>query len=55
MENGGAKSGVIMEHYGDILFKLGEESKALNQWNKAKELGDRSDELLEKIKSSKLP
>lgn len=55
MENGGAKSGVIMEHYGDILFKLGEESKALNQWNKAKELGDHSDELLEKIKSSKLP
>lgn len=55
IENGGAKSGVIVEHYGDILFKLGEEGKALEQWNKAKELGDYSKQLLNKIESKKLP
>lgn len=55
MENGGAKSGVIVEHYGDILFKLGEEEKALHQWNLALELGDHSHELPEKIKAKKLP
>jgi tetratricopeptide (TPR) repeat protein len=55
LKNGGDKSGVIVEHYGDILFKLGEEAKALDQWNLALELGDHSDELPEKIKAKKLP
>lgn len=55
MENGGQKSGVIVEHYGDILFKLGEESKALEQWNIALELGDHSDELAQKVEMKKLP
>lgn len=27
------------EHYGDILFKLGEEDKAVEQWRKAKSMG----------------
>ena len=34
------------EHYGDILFKLGEEDKAVEQWRKAKSLG--GDESLDK-------
>ena len=55
MKNGGDKSGVIVEHYGDILFKLGEEEKALEQWRIALELGDHSDELIEKIERKKLP
>ena len=55
MKNGGDKSGVIVEHYGDILFKLGEEAKALEQWKIALELGDHSDELTEKVESKKLP
>lgn len=55
MKNGGEKSGVIVEHYGDILFKLGEEAKALEQWKIALELGDHSDELTEKVERKKLP
>jgi len=55
MKNGGEKSGVIVEHYGDILFKLGEEAKALEQWKIALELGDHSEELSEKVESKKLP
>lgn len=54
LKNGGEKSGVIVEHYGDILFKLGEEAKALEQWKMALELGDHSDELPEKIEKKKL-
>ena len=53
--NGGDKSGVIVEHYGDILFKRGETKKALEQWKRALELGDHSDDLGKKIKSEKLP
>ncbi len=55
LENGGDKSGVIVEHYGDILFKLGEEAKALEQWELALQLGDHSDELAKKVETKKLP
>ena len=55
LENGGDKSGVIVEHYGDILFKLGEEAKALEQWELALQLGDHSDELTKKVETKKLP
>jgi tetratricopeptide (TPR) repeat protein len=55
IKNGGEKSGVIVEHYGDILFRLGEEVKAVEQWELASELGDHSKELPEKLKSKKLP
>ncbi len=44
------KSGVLFEHYGDILYMLGEKEEALKQWEKAKEIGDHSDLLDEKIK-----
>ncbi|HAP69715.1 MAG TPA: hypothetical protein DCR04_08320, partial [Flavobacteriales bacterium] len=52
---GGASSGVIVEHYGDILYKMGETTKAMEQWKLALELGDHSDELPVKIKGKKLP
>lgn len=55
LENGGDKSGVIVEHYGDILFKLGEEAKAIEQWELALQLGDHSDELAKKVETKKLP
>ncbi|WP_163381695.1 tetratricopeptide repeat protein [Cyclobacterium sp. SYSU L10401] len=44
-------SGVILEHYGDILFKLGEEDAALKYWNKAKEMKETSEFLTLKIKN----
>jgi tetratricopeptide (TPR) repeat protein len=47
--NGGEKNAVILEHYGDILFKLNEKNKALEYWIKAKEAGKGSDFLEKKI------
>jgi hypothetical protein len=55
IEGGGSTSGVIVEHYGDILFKLGELDKAMEQWKLALTLEDHSDELTDKIEGVKLP
>jgi predicted Zn-dependent protease len=51
---GGDKSAVIIEHLGDILFKLGETEEAIKQWKKAKETGKGTDLLDKKIKENKL-
>jgi tetratricopeptide (TPR) repeat protein len=53
IKNGGDKNGVIVEHYGDILFMLGQKQEALEQWKKALEKGDGSDFLSEKIKQER--
>ena len=47
-------NGEINEHYGDILFKFGRIDEAISFWIKAKELGDESDTLLQKIQQKKL-
>ncbi len=47
--NGGEQSAVIVEHYGDVLFKLGKKEKALTQWRRAKSIGGTSDLLNKKI------
>jgi len=39
-----------LEHYGDVLYKLGEFSESSNQWKKAKKLGGDSNLLIKKIK-----
>lgn len=44
-------SGEVMEHYGDILFKNGLINEALGAWEKAKEIGDTSDEIDKKIEN----
>src|SRR5690606_8980259 len=31
-------SATLLEHHGDILFKLGDQAAALNQWTKARKL-----------------
>ena len=54
LENGGDKSAVVVEHYGDILFQLGELDNAINQWKIAKELGEGSKNLDKKIAEGKL-
>jgi len=50
------KSGTILEHYGDVLYKLGEKEAALEQWNKAQNAGgvDDPEKLAEKIQEGKL-
>jgi len=42
-------SGEVLEHYGDVLFKLGKPKEAIRYWKQAKEKGDGSDLLDEKI------
>ncbi len=49
MDNGGDTNNLIIEHYGDILFKNGYKDEAIIQWNKAKELGNDSKILERKI------
>ena len=46
-------SGVILEHYGDVLNKLGKIEESLLFWNKAKENGEHSEKLLNKIHDEK--
>jgi tetratricopeptide (TPR) repeat protein len=48
------ENGTIIEHYGDVLFKLGQTDKALEQWKKAKKMGETSDMLEKKITTGKL-
>ena len=53
-ENGGDKSDVIVEHYGDIQFKVGNIEAAVKLWEMAKEMGSTSEALLEKIEKRSL-
>jgi tetratricopeptide (TPR) repeat protein len=49
IDNGGDKNDIIIEHYGDILYKNGDVDGALIQWNKSKDLGNTSEILYKKI------
>ena len=49
----GEKSGEILEHYGDVLFKLDKKKKAITFWRKAEETGEYSKELIQKINENK--
>lgn len=53
MKAGGDKSGTILEHYGDILFELGNKEDALKYWKQAKELGTDSGTIDRKISEGK--
>ena len=45
-------SGANLEHYGDILLKLGKDSEAKEYWNKAKQAGGYSKDLEQKLKGN---
>ena len=47
-------SGTIIEHYGDILFKLGKVDLAVKQWQKAKGMDESSELIDKKIADRKL-
>ena len=47
-------SGTLFEHYGDILFKLGEVDSAVMQWQKAKGMDETSELIDKKIADRKL-
>lgn len=53
LENGGADNGTLLEHYGDILYMLGDKIKAMEEWKKALELGDGSDVLKQKVNENR--
>jgi tetratricopeptide (TPR) repeat protein len=53
LENGGQENATLIEHYGDILYMLGDKSKAMEEWQKAHSLGDGSSVLEQKIKESR--
>ncbi len=53
IKNGGDKNGVIVEHYGDILYMLGDKETALEQWKKAEKIGDVGEFIGEKIKQQR--
>jgi tetratricopeptide (TPR) repeat protein len=50
--NGGKESADILDHYGDILYALGEKEVAFIYWSQADNL-DPSLNIAEKIKSKK--
>lgn len=54
LEHGGEKNGVILEHYGDLFFQLGQTEKAFEYWKKAKAAGKHSDLLDKKIADKKM-
>jgi tetratricopeptide (TPR) repeat protein len=49
-----SNSAVVLEHYGDVLYKLNRVVEANLQWNAARNAGGSSEELLRKIKEKKL-
>jgi len=46
--------GINYEHYGDILYRLGDTKKAVQNWKKAKKLGKTSEFIDQKIKDEKI-
>ena len=45
------ESGVILEHYGDILWMTKNDDKALKMWQKSFETGNKTDDLKKKIEN----
>ena len=52
--NEGKSDGTLLEHYGDVLYKLGEKDNALKYWNDAKKIGGASEFIDKKIADRKL-
>lgn len=53
-EHGGAQSEVIVEHYGDIQFMVGNAETALELWKLSNEMGNNSKELIKKIETKSI-
>jgi tetratricopeptide (TPR) repeat protein len=53
LDHGGNSSGVLLEHYGDILFHLDKTDEAVEYWKKAKEKGGNSPVIDKKINDKK--
>jgi tetratricopeptide (TPR) repeat protein len=53
-EHGGAQSEVIVEHYGDIQFMVGNAEAALELWKLSNEMGNNNKELIKKIETKSI-
>lgn len=53
IENGGGTNSVILEHYGDVLYKQGDTFKAVTFWQEALKFGKGSEQLEKKINEKK--
>ena len=49
LNNGGRNNGTLLEHYGDILFQLGDKENALKYWEQAQTAGGASNLIGKKI------
>ncbi|GAA4350646.1 tetratricopeptide repeat protein [Hymenobacter saemangeumensis] len=50
-----SKDAAVIEHYGDVLYQLGEKDKAVAEWQRAKQAGPGASQLLDrKLKDRKL-
>ena len=54
LENGGKANGTLLEHYGDVLFQLGDVSGATNYWMEAIKFNGHSALIDKKIADKKL-
>lgn len=50
----GVNEGVYYDHYGDTLYRLGENDKAIEQWKKARQLDKSIENIDEKINQGKI-
>jgi tetratricopeptide (TPR) repeat protein len=48
------EDGTVIEHYGDVLFQLGDIEGAIKQWERARDLGEASELIEKKIADRKL-
>lgn len=53
IKNSDGKNGTLIEHYADILYKLGDVDNAVENWKKAKAIGETSDQIDRKISERK--
>lgn len=54
IDNGGKENGTLLEHYGDILYRLNDIENALKYWKDAKKYGGTTDLIDKKIADKKL-
>ncbi len=53
IDSGGNENGTILEHMGDVMFKLGDTNSAVDYWTRAREKGETSELIDKKIRDRK--
>jgi predicted negative regulator of RcsB-dependent stress response len=55
LEHGSENSAAVLEHYGDVLYRLGDTDGAVQYWIRARDTGEPGSDFLErKINEKKL-